>query len=399
MVPSLPGQFAWSTWRREFFSRAPAASLSIESARPSSTQDLEVENIKDKLNGVVAPAAGPVFVVGMWRSGTSLLYTLLNQHPNIALMYESDLPLLRGLFKSTGSKADWLERWEFWNSALSRHRIDREQIPASVPDLRSGAERVWKQYAGNALYGEKSPNYFDSLQWLAREFPNARFVLIWRDPADICRSILRAAQTGSSFFAKRGITHRALIGTRRLKSECEALLRQGIPLHQVQYEEMIKEPESVLSGICSFLQIPYDPQMASLDGADRTAIYEADHHAGVKSETIGLKNQREEVLPKALKSKIERYTTFWQGQYNGSWPLYPRMPEGKHPQPLSFERIRDEILFRGMRAFDRFTSLVYCHVPIQFLRRYRSAKAKPGATAGQRRMKEPAALPEVSPRG
>jgi len=98
---------------------------------------------------------GPVFVVGMWRSGTSLLYTLLNQHPGIALMYEADLPLLRQLFRNGRSKQDWLERWEFWNSALSRHRIDRQQIPHNVPDLRSAAEIVWKQYAGGALYGEK----------------------------------------------------------------------------------------------------------------------------------------------------------------------------------------------------------------------------------------------------
>jgi hypothetical protein len=226
-------------------------------------------------------SAGPVFVVGMWRSGTSLLYTLLNQHPGVALMYEADLPLLRQLFRSTGSRPDWLERWEFWNSALSRHRIDRRQLSDDVPDLRSAAEIVWKQYADGALYGEKSPNYYDSLQWLSREFPNARFVVIWRDPSDICRSILRAAQTGSSFFAKRGITHRALIGSRRLRRECEALVRQGIALHEIQYEEMIQEPDRVLKGICSFFQIPFDSQMASLDGADRSAIYDAGHHAGV----------------------------------------------------------------------------------------------------------------------
>ncbi|MCU1303513.1 MAG: Sulfotransferase family, partial [Candidatus Sulfotelmatobacter sp.] len=37
------------------------------------------------------PSSGPIFVVGIWRSGTSLLYTLMNQHPQIALTYESDL--------------------------------------------------------------------------------------------------------------------------------------------------------------------------------------------------------------------------------------------------------------------------------------------------------------------
>jgi hypothetical protein len=41
---------------------------------------------------------GPVFVVGLWRSGTSLLYRLINQHPEISLMYEGDLAVLRPLF-------------------------------------------------------------------------------------------------------------------------------------------------------------------------------------------------------------------------------------------------------------------------------------------------------------
>jgi hypothetical protein len=344
--------------------------------------------------------SGPLFVVGMWRSGTSLLYTLLNQHPEIALMYEADLPLLSGLFRNSGSKPDWLERWEFWNSALSRHRLDRQQIPISVSDLRSASEFVWKQYAGGAIWGEKSPNYFDSLQRLSREFPNARFIVIWRNPADICRSILRAAQTGSSFFAKRGITHRALIGTRHLKSQCEALLRQGVPLYQIQYEEMIKHPVRVLCGVCDFLGIRFESQMASLEGADRSAIYEADHHAGVKSTTIRLQNgnAQKEVLPLPLKNKVERYVSYWQQQYSGEWPLYPRLPSGNNPQPGLLERVWDEALFRGLRAFDRFTSLVYCRAPISLLKRYRSAKAKPAEHVKQEVGEESADLPQVSPR-
>jgi hypothetical protein len=353
-----------------------------------------LNNKKENLPAASKAAPGPVFVVGMWRSGTSLLYTLLNQHPGIALMYEADLPLLRQLFGGSGSKADWLERWEFWNSALSRHRIDRQEIPHHVPDLPTAAEIAWKQYAGAALYGEKSPNYYDSLHWLSKQFPNARFVVIWRNPADICRSIIRAAQTGSSFFAKRGIAHRALIGTRRLKGECEALTRRGVPLHQVQYEEMIKEPERVLSGICDFLQIPFDPQMASLEGADRSAIYEADHHAGVKSKTIGAKEERKEVLPLAFKSKIDRYVSYWQREYAG-WPLYPKLPSRDQPKTGLLERTLDEIVFRAWRAFDRFTALVYCYAPISLLRRYRAAKSKDHSPEVA---KEASALPEVSPR-
>jgi hypothetical protein len=362
-----------------------------------------LKNNQENCPAAVDAAAGPVFVVGLWRSGTSLLYTLLNQHPGIALMYEADLPLLQRLFTNAGAKADWLERWEFWNSALTRHRIDRQEISNHVPDLRSAAEIVWKQYAGAALYGEKSPNYYDSLQWLSQQFPNARFVVIWRDPADICRSIIRAAQSGSSFFAKRGIAHRALIGTRRLKAECEALVSRGVSLHQIQYEEMIKEPERVLSGVCGFLQIPFDPQMASLEGADRSAIYEADHHAGVKSKTIGTKStkDRDDVLSLSFRNKIDRYVSYWQHEYCGSWPLYPKMPEENNLKPSLLERGWDETLFRGLRAFDRFTSLVYCYAPISLLRRYRSAKSISRAsevTKEEVAKKEPAALSEVSTR-
>jgi hypothetical protein len=315
----------------------------------------------------------------MWRSGTSLLYTLLNQHPQIALTYESDLFLLRSLFRGGGSKADWLERWEFWNNGISRHHIDTSKLPAKFSDYPAAATEVWQQYAGGALYGDKSPNYFDCMQALAKEFPNARFIVIWRDLADTCRSIVRAGK-GSSFFDKRGISHRALIGYRRMKRECDALVRRGVPLHQIQYEEMIQSPESVMQGICWFLEVPFEARMASLEGADRSAIYEAPQHEGVKTEKIGVKAPRAEVLPDELGGKIARYVAYWKKESGGAWPMYPSSAGNAAPVGL-VERAGDEIYFRALRAFDRFTAFVYCYAPIGILRKYRGTKTQPSASA------------------
>jgi hypothetical protein len=337
---------------------------------------------------------GPIFVVGIWRSGTSLLYTLLNQHPQIALTYESDLFLLRSLFRGKSSKPDWLERWEFWNSALSRHNIKTSELPARIPSYAVAATKVWKQYADPALYGDKSPNYFDALQALAEQFPGSRFIVIWRDLANTCSSIVRASE-GSTFFAKRGVTHRALIGYRKLKRECDALLRRGIALHQIQYEEMVQSPETVMRGICAFLQIPFDPRMASLEGADRSAIYEAPQHAGVKSERIGLNNLRKTeprddeprnnelrspALSPELRGKIARYVAYWKKESSGSWPVYPQIAGDAEP-PSFLERAGDELYFRALRALDHFTAFVYCHAPLAVLRRYRGAKAQPRAVS------------------
>src|SRR5450755_3090700 len=101
--------------------------------------------------------SGPLFVVGMWRSGTSLLYTLLNQHPQIALLYEGDIPILRPFFWPL-QRSQWFARWEFWNGAAHRHKIDRATLPARPPNAQEAAEAVYHQYASRmnaAIWGEK----------------------------------------------------------------------------------------------------------------------------------------------------------------------------------------------------------------------------------------------------
>jgi hypothetical protein len=324
---------------------------------------------------------GPIFIVGIWRSGTSLLYTLLNQHPQIALTYESDLFLLRSLFRRGKPKSDWLERWEFWNNALRRHNIEPAKISPAPTNYPTAATEVWKQYAGQALYGDKSPNYFDSMPALAREFPNARFIVIWRDLETTCNSIAQAAE-GSSFFAKRGIAHRALIGYRKMKRDCDLLTRKGFPLHQIHYEELVQSPATVMQAICWFLQVPFDPRMATLDGADRSAIYEAPQHAGVKSEKIGVRKKPNSLLSNKLKQKISRYVAYWKNQSAGSWPVYPSATADPKPAGI-FERAQDEIYFQALRAFDRFTAFVYCYAPISLLRRYRGAKSQAEKSASE----------------
>lgn len=337
--------------------------------------------------------AGPLLMVGIWRSGTSLVYSLLNQHPQIALLYEGDLPLLRPLFAAKSSKRDWLARWEFWNCALSRHNIQTDKIPAVVPDLRSGATAVWKQYAGEAVMGEKSPDYYDSLESVSKEFPDARFIIIWRDLADICRSIIRARE-GSTFFSKPGILRRAVIGYYKLKLQRDILQARGIPLHQIQYEDVVQDAGKVMRGVCDFLEIPFDSRMTTLQGADRSAIYEASHHNQVRGEKIVSAREVKEVLPPALKSKIERYVAYWQAQSEGSWPLVPKPGELSSRFPSRAERFLDEMLFRGLRMLDQFTVLVYCYAPFGWLQMYRSFKNR------RHRNSEPVgranALPEPS---
>lgn len=319
---------------------------------------------------------GPVFVVGMWRSGTSLLYALLNLHPQIALMYEGDLPLLSALFPGGKAKRDWVERWEFWNGALSRHQIDMASIPRNVAGLPEAMELVYRKHAGLAMWGCKSPNYYDCMVPLAKQFPGARFIVIYRDPTDVCRSIVRAGKK-SRWFAKRGLTLRVILGYREMKREAESLARMGASVHELQYEDLVRDPAVALTGICRFLQVPYDARMVALDEADRSAIYNADHHAGVKGKKIAAAGQREEVLSPGLRGKIRRYANLWQEEYGGLWPQYPQPDKAETDQPSFVERSLDRLRYRALRNYDEAIARLYCNAPLGLLRAFRAARRKP----------------------
>lgn len=317
----------------------------------------------------------PLFVVGMWRSGTSLFYALLNQHPEIALLYEDDLPLLWPLFLGGKAKQDWPERWEFWNQAPTRHKLNLNDLPRHAPSLHEACEAAWTQYAPHELIrGCKSPNYFDCLPRLAGQFPNAKFIVIWRDPADVCRSVVRART--DSFFAKRGMILRALLGCRDLKSGCDTLIAQGVPVHQVQYEDLVANPAEVMDGVCRFLNIDFDRRMVSLKDADRSAIYEASHHEMVNSEKIVNGNKKAEVLPADVRHKVACYVSFWRRESQGAWPRFHDCPEVRPGVMFFFERLVDRVLYRGLRAFDQAVAFAYCYLPIEVLQKYRASKGR-----------------------
>ncbi len=327
-----------------------------------------------------AMSAAPVFVVGMWRSGTSLLYALLNQHPQIVLMYESDMLTLSSLFWMPRRSSWWLNKVDSWNGALTRHQIDPAAIPENIHGLPGAFSAVAQQYArkkGATVWGCKSPSYYDCMTELADLFPGAKFIVIWRDPADVCRSIIRAAGK-SAWFARPGTDLRALLGYRRMKKEADELVRRGAAIHQLQYDDLVRDPAAALTSICEFVGVPFDPRMASLEGADRSAVYKGEHHSMVKSSSIVGKRERPEVLSPQLKSKVERYVVFWRKQSGGVWPVKAAVSDETDGTKAAswFERTADRVRHGLLRSFDGTVIVLYSFVPIAVWQRYRQVKSK-----------------------
>jgi hypothetical protein len=321
--------------------------------------------------------SGPLFVIGMWRSGTSLLYALLNQHPDIGLMYESDMLVLKPLFVVPRKSAWWLNKVDAWNGALTRHKIDSAAIAPDITDLPNAFRAVAEQYAGKkgaTVWGCKSPTYYDYMTQLADWYPDAKFIVIWRDPADVCRSIVRAA-VKSPWFSQSGMDLRAILGYRRMKREADELVRRGASIYQLQYDDLTRDTASTLNSICEFIGIPFDPRMTSLEGADRSAVYSGDHHSGVKSSTIVADRVRPEVLSPELKAKVERYSAYWRKKSSGQFPVKAVIPDGTVPASF-FERTIDRIRHTLFRTKDSIVPIAYAFVPVRIWHKYREMKTR-----------------------
>jgi glycosyltransferase involved in cell wall biosynthesis len=315
----------------------------------------------------------PVFIVGVFRSGTSLLCSLLNQNPKIALMYEFDIwnfprPLLKLRFKR-----NWAERLEFYNQAMSRHRMIRENDCRWLEEIRTPLDlyRVFGEQKGADVSGEKSPFYCDRLEQLHRQYPGAYFIIVWRDPAEIYRSVVKAGQT-SRFFGKPGMLSRLIYQKEQLIRQTLRIEKNGARVFRADYPGLVDQTEKVCRDICAFLGVPFDARMLELNKADLSSIYIAPHHAYLRRGIIARQTYTEELVPPSVVKKLERYRHRWARQQPGA----PHNPPsgGAAPEPTPAEAAYHNLMGRVLTAYDSLVRAGFEFLPMPWLRVYRLLK-------------------------
>jgi len=315
---------------------------------------------------------GPLFILSVWRSGSSLLYALLNQHSKIALLYEGDLPRLHLYLFGRFRNGTWRERWEFWNQGPSRHGIAIEAMPANVSNAWEATRIVYQEAAQRkqaTIWGEKTPHWYDCPLYMAERFPDARFIFLWRDVNAVMESICRAALS-DRFFRKAGFANKVLIGTEKLKRACVTLQSRGRLVHEVNYEDLISNTPECMRQICEFLEVPFEARTTALQGADRSAMPSGGHHEMVRGDRVVDKRNRGDHLPSALQAKIGRYICRWKRSYDG-WPHYPaEQPVAVRP-PGPLELWCDWITYQVALCRDKTVALIYALVPMSVARQLR----------------------------
>ena len=218
-----------------------------------------------------------VFVLGVARSGTTLLRLMLAGHS--ALFSPPEMVLAP--FATMADRRQLLER-RFWEKGgLRRTFMELEELDVTAARQRVNGLReasvlhvyqILQELLGPRILVDKCPHlcsYPEALPRLASWFPMARFLWIVRNPGSVIRSFNNVNMSEKLLDGSRysGIEEMWREGNRVIGSFLATL--PPARWTRFSYEDMILTPESVMRQVCDTLDIGFEPAMLRPYEGDR----------------------------------------------------------------------------------------------------------------------------------
>lgn len=195
--------------------------------------------------------AAPIFICGMFRSGSTLIEQVLASHPLV----------------TAGGEIDFFIR-EVQQSLAP--------FPASMQDMnaeRLGAlasaylDHLKKTFPEAKALTDKRPDNFLYLGLVRSLFPNARIICTTRNPLDNCLSVY-FQQLGSAMNYATGLQDTAHYFTQhnRLMAHWRQLF--GTNIIDLSYDELVQEPRPVLEKLLEFCGLEWSDNCLEFHKAD-----------------------------------------------------------------------------------------------------------------------------------
>ena len=186
----------------------------------------------------------PVFIVGMPRSGTTLIEQILASHP--------------GLY-GAGELA-------VFNEIVQDLRLPAPDSPdwaTLLPRLRELGkiylDRVWALSPDSRFISDKLPGNFRHLGLLQLMLPGARIIHAIRDARDCCVSCYTMHfRTGHEYSYDLGTLGHYFLRYRQLMAHWHRVLPPGRIL-DLRYEDMVEDPEREARRLLDYMGLPWDP--------------------------------------------------------------------------------------------------------------------------------------------
>jgi len=318
---------------------------------------------------------GPLFVVGMPRSGTKLLRTMLTRHPRIRIP-DIETEFLQFLVA-------WTRRFGPPSGDASFERLYQVMRHSTYFSYRSQSTtpfqwREWMRQCGNlrgaaalfegfvryetgaergsgVIWGDKSPSYLRHISLILELFPEAKVVHIVRDVRDHCLSMQKAWGKDLLRAAQRWDTTVCLAHGQAQ----EAPQR----IHELRYEDLTASPRAEMLRLCNFLGVDCDERMLVIHSS-RENLGDARGKAGIVAGNS--RKYREQLSARHLRA-IEGLA--WNGMHcYGYVPETTVGPRRLRGVSLALRRIKDAwtLALRDVEGRGILGSLRFYHAHRRF---------------------------------
>jgi len=212
-----------------------------------------------------APVAAPApFIVGVGRSGTTLLRLMLDAHPELAIPAEThfvpDLLEREAECRLASELVDAIVAARTWDDfgldeGAFRAAVERREAHGAPAVLRVFYS-LCAEREGKSRWGDKTPGYVKRMRPIAHALEEARFVHLIRDGRDVALSRLKRGMG-----AGKPIGDVADLWKRRIESARKQAKRLRGRYLELRYEDLVAEPETALRRVCELIELDFDPAM------------------------------------------------------------------------------------------------------------------------------------------
>lgn len=205
------------------------------------------------------------FIVGVGRSGTTMLRLMLDAHPDLAIPPETHfVPELIEAIEAGAGPAKAVEVMQSvrqWGDMQMEPDELRERFEALESWDATAALRcfydIYRDRHRKQRWGEKTPAYVRKMRLISATLPEARFIHVIRDGRDVALSRWkRTLEEG-----KRAPAGQVGEGWQRRIRRAQ---KQGSRLPhylELRYEDLVTDTEPTLRRICEFIELPWDAVM------------------------------------------------------------------------------------------------------------------------------------------
>lgn len=196
----------------------------------------------------------PIFIVGMPRTGTTLLERIVGNHAQVRAMGELN----------DFNSALCIESNKFLGTALTPGLVDqlRDLDYSSIGNTY--LHRIHGKAGGCGFLVDKNPGNFSYAALIGKALPHARILCLKRSPIDACLSNYKELFSGTAYGYSYDLGDLAehYIRFAKLCDHWEGLMPQQF--HVVEYEALVADTEDTARRIMEFCGIPFEPDSVDI---------------------------------------------------------------------------------------------------------------------------------------